>query len=352
MKAITVKWRYNVYLIGLLIVTTLYTSSCHNSRQSVERITQNEMQCEMAVQMTWGEGISDLGYVSGNESSIRILIPPRFQIDSTGSIYVTDPQNERILEFSTTGDFIRSFTVPVSKDVEFIEDVAIGGNRIAVATTDHIYIFDQEGKLLQTPKWPANVGDYGLCSEDAAGRRVQVDEKGNIYACGVGGYERGGTIVQFDDSGYSRIFYAGAFDHVVIGRDGLVYITQLGNTETATLPPNNRVLQFDLQGNQLGEITISGRDLADAGLAYPGLLIAVDGKGNLYGDVVNAFEGGAIVPFNALTQISKEGKILRIVEHDKFIRPVTDIVDKEGNLYVWNMGEVPFEPVEIWRCHF
>ena len=352
MKTTTSKWRYTGYLIGLLITVTLCPSGCHYKRQSIERIMQNEMQCEMAVQMAWGDGINDLGYVSDGEPSIHAYLPLRFQVDSVGHIYVTDPLNERVMELSAKGELITSFVVPLSKDLEFIKDVAIGGNQVVVATTDHIYTFDQEGDFLQILKWPAGVGNYGLCSEDMAGRKVQVDERGNIYACGLGGFERGGTIIQFDARGNSRVFYVGAFNHFIVGQDGFIYITQLSDTERANIPPDERVLQFDPRGAQLGEIIISGEDLANAGLVSPGLLVAVDAKGYLYGDVVNAIEDGEIVSFNALVQINKDGKILRIIERDKFIRPATDVVDGAGNLYIWNFGRAPSEPAEIWRCHF
>lgn len=100
----------------------------------------------------------------------------------------------------------------------------------------------------------------------------------------------------------------------------------------------------------MSELLIRGQDLANAGLIYPGLLVAVDDKGNLHGNVVNVLQYGEVVAQEALVETSARGQVLQIVEYDTFKRPATDVIDGEGNLYLWRFDQVPAEPAEIWRC--
>ena len=109
-------------------------------------------------------------------------------------------------------------------------------------------------------------------------------------------------------------------------------------------------MRFDRQGNRLDEIVTQGEELADAGLLYPGLLIGVDGKGNLYGSAVTGFKDGKVVPDSALVQVNSQGAIVRVIERDEFPLLETTVVDEEGNLYRFHFGEVPSEPAEIWSC--
>ncbi len=349
METITQWWR--VMRCVMYIMVILYIPACQSGEQSIPRTTQDNMQCKTVVQVEWGNGTGELGYIPANQSNIYPGKPFRFQIDDKGNVYVADLHNQRILEFTSGGDFLRSLAVPILEDEKPIADIAVGGDRIAVATTDHVYVFDLIDGSSQILEWPTDTGQYGLCSEDMAGRKVQVDRDGNIYACGVGGFERGGTIVQFDRDGHSRKFFVGAFDHFVVGWDGIVYVEQLSYAGTIEAPSDSQILKFDLRGNHLGEVTIHGSDLAEAGLTYPGLLIAVDVRGNLYGSVTNVIRDNKLVSLETLVQISTEGRILRIVERDKFTRPSTDVLDGKGNLYTWHFGEIPSEPAEIWRCN-
>ncbi len=349
-RVIISKWCQYVWYIGLYIVMILCVPGCQFDGQSVERIMQNNMVCRTVVQAEWGNDTGELGYVPESESSFSPRRPFRFQVNTTGNLFAADLHNERVLEFTSEGTLLRSFSVPISKSGEYIVDIAARSNRVAVASTDYVYVFGQGGDLLQILEWPVYAGQYSLCSKDMAGRKVQVDEKGNIYACGTGGFERGDAIVQFASEGHSHSFFEGDFDHFVVGWDGFIYIQQPSNAEPLDNPPDDRVLKFDLQGNQLDEIVIRGRDLTNAGLLYSGLLVAVDAKGNLYGNVVTVLRNGKVVPQEALVQIGVEGKILRIIEYDSFKRPAIDVVDREGNLYLWNFANVPSDPVEIWRC--
>jgi|GEM_PF-3923725 len=336
--------------VGFHLLIILCMAGCQSSGQDIAEVRQSDLECGLLMQVEWGSGTGELGYLAEGESGSCPRKPFRFQIDAKGNIYVADLYNQRIVQFSSTGDFIRNFGIPTLEDNECIGDVAVGGGRIAVATTAHIYVYDQNDDSLKILEWPADAGQYGLCSEDAAGRKVQADDEGNVYACGVGSYERGGTVVQFDNNGHSHIFFTGSFNHLVVGWDGFVYIEQIDYGDTAKNSSGSRVLRFDFKGEQVGEITIPGRDLAKVDLIYPGLLIGVDARGNLYTNVVNVFRDRELVFREALIQIDAGGNISRIIERDEWTRPAADIVDKNGNLYIWNYGETPSEPVEIWHC--
>lgn len=333
--------------IGAFIIVVLCTVGCQNHKR-VERISQGDVKCQVVIEAKWGDGVGEFGYLPDDQSHSVPQMPFRYQIDNGGNIYVSDLHNERVLVFSEKGTFLRGFNVPISNNEEFMTDIAVRDGIVAVATTNHIYIFDKDGEFIRILVWPADVGQYGLCSEDMAGKKVQVDEDGNVYACGVGGFERGGVIVQFDREGNSRKFFEGEFDHFVVGWDGSVYIEHL--TSTTDYPLDSQIIGFDFQGNQLGEVVISGKELVDSGLLYPGLLVAVDARGDLYGNVINVFKNQELVSKEALVQMNTNGDILRIVELDKFSRPAGSVIDKEGNFYLWDYGEIPSDPAEIWRC--
>lgn len=347
MKANVSKRYQEIRPIGLFLAVIACVLGCQPSGQSVDRITYADMECS-TVTLEWWNDPDELDHLSNNETD-RDLRSIRFQVDSLGNLYVADPRNARVAKFDPEGGFLKSFELPTSEDREYVLDVAVRGDWLAAATTDSVYVFDQIEGSLNRLEWPVDVGQYSLCSEDIAGKQVQVDEEGNIYACGMGGFERGGTIVQFDSKVHSHQFYKGSFMHFVVGWDGFVYIQLLGGTETIDAPPDYRILKYDVRGNHHGEIVIRGRDLANAGLIYPGLLIEVDSKGNLYGNAVNMLKDGEIVPQEALVQISGEGTILRIVERDEFTRPAADVLDKDGNWYLWRPS-VPSGPTEIWLC--
>ena len=329
----------------------LCMAGCRSGRPGVVEVTQNDLECNLLVQAKWGEGPGELGYIPEGQSSTCFPHKPvRFQIDVKGNIYVADLHNERVMQFSSTGDFVRNFSVPISDKNECIRDIDVGSGRLAVATTDHIYIYDHPDAPPEILEWPAGAGEYGLCSEDTAGRMVQADEEGNIYACGVGGYERGGTIVQYDAKGHSRIFFTGYYDHFVVGWDGLIYIEQIDYETPSGDTSGSRVLKFDSQGEQVGEMIIRGRDLAEVNLLYPGLVTEVDAKGNLYTNVVNVYRNGELVP-EAVIRINEKGNISYVIERNMFTRPSVDVIDRNGNLYIWRFGEVPSGPAEIWRCN-
>ncbi len=350
MKALTLKRCFSMLYIILCIGTTFCALSCQSVEQDTERIMQNNVQCKTVIQAKWGNNPGELGYAPDDQTIFCPRKPFRFQIDTTGNIYVADLYNERILQFTPGGEFLRTFNVPTFGETECIVDVAVGGDRIAVATTDHIYVFDQSGGPLLIPEWPADAGQYGFCSEDMASRKVEADKEGNIYACGWEKGTENKIIVQFDRNGQSRKFFVGDFDHFVVGWDGSIYIEHLNYTGTIEKPADSLVFRFDSRANQLGKIIIRGRDLVNAGLLSPGLLVAVDANGNLYGSVVNILQDGNVVPQEALVQISPQGRVLRVIKRGEFIRPATDVVDREGNFYLWHFTNVPSGSVEIWRC--
>jgi hypothetical protein len=323
---------------------------CQTVGQSVERIAESDVECEAVVQAEWGDGAGEFGYVPDDQPSFYLRRPFHFQVDSAGNIYVVDLHNERVLAFTPEGALLNSFSVPISEDREFILDVAVGSSRIAVATTDYVYVFDQDDGSSEILEWPAEAGRYIPCSaKSIIARRVQVDEEGNIYVCSM--EEEMSKILQFDRQGHSREFFVGVFDHIIAGWDGFVYVERIGYMNLNDgVGPYDSVLKFDLEGNKVGEIVIYEHDLNDAGLVYPGLLVAVDAKSNLYGTVVHVLRNDEITSQEALVKISAEGKILRIIEREHFQYPSFDVIDREGNFYIWHFAEVPSEPEKIWRC--
>jgi len=333
------------FLIVLLLVCGCST------RPNVVTLTENDITCQVVVQTEWGNGPSELGYRASGVSSKGPDVPSRFQLDEDGNVYIADSYNNRVVEFAPNGQFIRSIEIPLSNGEGFVWDISVRNGLLAVAANERVYAFDSEGHLIQVVEPPAEGQRFGLCSTDMAGKKVQVDGEGNIYVCLPGGFERGGTVLQYNREGEWRVFYEGAFTHLITGWDGFIYIGQERYSETSDSPSDSQMLIFDSLGDQVGEVTIQGQNLAAAGLFYLGLPVAVDAEGNLYTNVVNILRNGEIVSQEALVQVGAGGEILRVIQHKQFQRPATDVVDKEGIFYLWHFGKVPSEPAEIWRCN-
>lgn len=326
-------------------------ASCKPAEPKLAVLDEDDVKCQVAVQTKWGSGLGELGYREReNASDLGPELPFRFQVDEKGNVYVADVFNSRVVEFALTGQFLRNFEVPLLEGKSTFWDVSARGNRIAAAANGRIYVFDSDSHLIQTLEPPPNGPDFDICDTSMAGKIAQVDGAGNIYACIPGGFERGGTILQLDTEGKSREFYRGAFTHIVAGWDGFVYIGKEDNSGTVEHPRDARILVFDPHGNQVGEVIVRGQNLTAAGLYYVGLPVAVDAQRRLYTNVVGVLKDGAAVSQEALIQVSAKGDILRIVRYKQFKRPANDVVDRDGNFYLWHFGKVPSEPVEIRRC--
>jgi hypothetical protein len=325
-------------------------ASCRPTEPRLTILNEDNVKCQVAVRTKWGSGLGELGYLEReNTSDLGPELPNRFQVDEKGNVYVADVFNSRVVEFAPTGQFLRSFEVPLLKGERAFWDVSARGNRIAVAANHRIYVFDSDSHLIQTLEPPPNGRNFAVC-EILVGKEVQVDGTGNIYTCIPGGFERGGTVLQFDPGGKSHEFYRGAFTHVVVGWDDLVYIGKEDNSGTVEHPSDGRILVFGPHGKQVSEVIVQGQSLAAAGLYYVGSPVAVDVNRKLYTNVVNVLKDGEAVPQEALIQVSMKGEILRIVRHKQFKLLATDVVDREGKFYMWHFGQIPSEPVVIQRC--
>ena len=69
MRAIFPKRHYLAHYVGLCVVIVLCALGCQSGRQSIERITQSDMECSMVIQTEWGNGLGELGYVPDGQSS-------------------------------------------------------------------------------------------------------------------------------------------------------------------------------------------------------------------------------------------------------------------------------------------
>jgi len=340
------------WLLFCLSLTSLL-AGCHYVVQepAIDIVNQSDLSCELITQFRWGDGEGELGYIPEGQVSSVPYVPYRFQVDEKGNIYVADLHNARVVIFHPDGTLFDTLDLPKSQDKEYIVDIAVRDETLAVATTNNIYVLNPEHRALQLLEWPVDMGPYVFCSKDAAGRKVQVDEIGNVYTCNKKEDDPIERIVQFDLEGVGHTFFADNFDHFIVGEDGFVYIEQVGLSGTIESPPDSQILKLNLQGNQVSKLLIYGQDLGKAGLIYPGLLVAVDAKSNLYSNATNIIRDGQLVSQELIIQFNPQGKISRFIEQDKFTRPATNVIDREGYLYVWGSSSNTLsEPIEIWRC--
>lgn len=209
--------------------------------------------------------------VEGRE---KLSLPSDVAVSPSGSIYVVDGGNHRIVEFSRGGDWRNSFGGQGSKPGKLQGPLGIGidgNNRIYVADkgNNRIQIFDSKGRFISQFRtlfrgkavMPADV------AVTANGNRLFVTSNAT-HAILV--YSSNGKLLRhWGGEGVDK----GRFRYpatIAIGPKGEVYVVDV---------LNSRVQVFDQQGNHVVDVGAWG--------ALPGEFVrpkgvAVDNEGNVY----------------------------------------------------------------------
>lgn len=250
----------------------------------------------------------------------QISCPEGVVVDPAGNVYVADAGNNRIVKFSSSGQFITSWGKLGNGDSEFMgyspQGLAMDakGNIYAADRWNHrVQVFDGNGKFLR--KMGSEGSGEGQLKDPAG---VAVDASGNVYVADYKNFR----IVKFDASG-SFVAHWGSQGKginqfstpidVAIGPDGLLYVADCDSS---------RVIKMTTAGKWL---TTMGHPVY-SGIWFSGL--AVDRAGNVY---VTSSNGPYVEKY------SPKGKLVGTIgKFGSGEQPYGVFVDASGRLFVTN----------------
>lgn len=194
-------------------------------------------------------------------------------IDSDDNIYVTDPDNNRIREFSSSGSLITFWNLRESE----YQQSAIP-NRIAVDSAGNVYSTDSKNNTVmkfttyRSQVWGSEGTGDGQFSHPTG---IAVDSSGNVYVADT----NNNRIQKFHSTGMYLLQWGsygtadGAFnapEGITVDASGLVYVTDTGN---------KRIQKFSSDGTFL---TKWGSGGTGGGQFSTPTGIAADSWGNIY----------------------------------------------------------------------
>ena len=187
-------------------------------------------------------------------------------VDSSGHVYVTDGNNNRVEKFDSSGKFLSTFGSTGYDNGQFTYPFGIGVDRqdnIYVSDDNHrIQKFDSSGKFLA--KWGgpgSGDGEFGVVI------RIAFDTQGNMYVT-----DMGNGLQKFDANGKFLAKYKTCGKAPIIGAMGLA------------LDAQDNLYVFEMLNNHLCKFDSSGRFVAlwDGFNPGEGIGIAIDQQGNMY----------------------------------------------------------------------
>jgi WD40 repeat protein/sugar lactone lactonase YvrE len=197
-------------------------------------------------------------------------------INATNSYYITDTDNDRVVIYNSTDNFIKSFGLLGSEDGNFSKPIGIAISKF----NDYIYVADSENNRIQYFDWNGTYinkwGSFGTGNGNfnkPYGIAINSNT-GNVYVSD----QNNNRIQVFDATGGFLFSFgkkgnlAGEFDqpgHIVIDTNSYVYITDINNKRVQVFDENGLYKTFEdkYYGNYLLNF-VNG--------------IAIDSNDNLY----------------------------------------------------------------------
>lgn len=219
--------------------------------------------------------------------------------DSTGNLYLPDPDNQRILVLSVGGTLTVLSTAGLYPDGIFVSGDTIYFVDTVTATVQ---------KMPTSGGSPANVGFTGLDQP----MQPTVDSAGNVYVCSSANK----NVQQMSSSGVqSTLPFTGlvAPFGVVVASDGIVYVSQGTTAATASVEQLSETSDPEIPVTvpfTLG--TIAQSSVGFTGLGSGPASVALDAAGNLY--VADA----------------SNGRVLKMSNNIQSVLGFTDIVSPQG----------------------
>jgi len=192
----------------------------------------------------WGSSGGGNGQFAGGLLGISID-------NSTGRVYVADPQNDRVQVFESDGTFVTKIGMQGVNDGEFDEPRAV----LAVSHTAKIYVADKNNFRIQVfdtagtflGKWGTygnGDGEFtnttGICEDSATGNIYVADAQNSIQV-----FTSAGVFIK-------KISGAGSPDGVISGTAGISIDAESRRIYVAEVSAH-RVRVFDLDGNQVNK---------------------------------------------------------------------------------------------------
>lgn len=265
--------------------------------------------------------------IKGDPNHFRT--PTGVAVDSDGSVYVMDTENERVQKFDSAGNFVTMWGSPGSGEGQFRNASSWGTlGHLAVDMQGNIYVIDTNNYRIQKFDSSGNYQtQWGAKSPDEGNFQVPydiaVDAQNNVYICECQSINRvqkfdetGAFLLSWGKTGYKEGEFAGDQCTLSIDPDGNVLVADR----------SGRIQKFDADGQYLSAIALGS---LDDKLVSP-WNIAVDKQGNIYiGDYDNL----------RIVKLDSEGKVL-----DSWSGADTDgvtfsslmdiAVDDKGNIYI------------------
>jgi DNA-binding beta-propeller fold protein YncE len=211
-------------------------------------------------------GGPELNFLPGTETAIptsNLSDPGQIAIDGSGSVYIADTQNNRILKETLAAGSYSESVIPTSS----LSDPA----GVAVDASGNIYIADTyNNRVLKETLSPYGYNESTIpTSALSTPSAVAVDGSGNVYVADTGNNRI--LLEAWTGTGYnettvptSGLQYPGG---IAVDASGTVYIADSGN---------NRVLKESLSTGTYSEVMVT-----TSALNSPEA-VAVDAAGNIY----------------------------------------------------------------------
>ncbi|MGA2455744.1 MAG: SMP-30/gluconolactonase/LRE family protein [Solirubrobacteraceae bacterium] len=219
---------------------------------------------------------------SAGSGNGQFSFPVDVSVDGHGNLWVTDFNNNRVQELSSTGKFIAAYGTKGSGHGQFANPTGIGVNQ----STGNVYVGDcgnsrieelnSSGEYVRTfGSGGSEPGQFG-CPDG-----VKVDSSGNVWVVD-GEHNR---IEEFSAAGTFMATYGtkgsgeGQFDEPgnLTFSGGNLYVVDAGNHRIEELSPAGKYLgQFGVEGTGSGEFL----EAADIAADSAGNLYVVDGAQN------------------------------------------------------------------------
>jgi len=276
-------------------------------------------------------------FISKSGSAVGELNEPRgIHIAQDGSIFVADSNNNRIQQFSKTGDLLNSRGTHAS----ILEGEAPGGTMnqpwgVVTGKDGSIYIADTFNHRIQ--KFSSNgifIKSLGIFAQGTSPdtiwgpRGITIDQKGNVIIADTGNkrvviYDKDlNYLTQFGGAG----FEAGQFDEPVgidVSDSGVIAVADTWNRRVQLFSPDESGLIY----TQTGEFEVDawyGQSLENKPF------LAFSPKGTLF---VTDPEGGRILEFSLSGELIQGWQDLS-VSPEVISRPYGLDFDSQGNLWV------------------
>ena len=276
-----------------------------------------------------GEYLSQFG--SAGTGTGQLNSPAALAIDAAGNIWVAEQGNHRVQEFSPSGSFIAKFG-----SFGFSEGKLAGPNGITIGADGSVWVSDatKVQKFTAAGAFVKRVGSAGSgIGQITSPQSLATAPGGNVYVADAGNHRidvfdaEGNFLRQFGSAGAGN----GQFQYpaeVDVDPDANVWVAD---------SESNRVQLFDPTGDYLAQFGAAGSGAGQFSLAATSG-IASDGQGRIWvadsgNDRVQRWLSSSFTEFLHSTDLGSTG-----TGNGQLTSPADVATDAKGNLWVLDRG--------------